>query len=158
MPIVTVILIVKTTFTKKQLKIRENMWWARTSSASWSLFRKAAATAFWKACNLGWSAPKFSSNCISVVAIFIFMQLLWSLINDSAWDGIGDLPPPVLSFPGLSQAGGGGALCVEMGFYADISWESRRNIEINVCGHFHTILLVFEVPYRPWVKWMPEKS
>ena len=27
---------------------------------------------------------------------------------------------------------GGGALCVEMGFYADISWESRCNIEINV--------------------------
>ena len=23
-------------------------------------------------------------------------------------------------------------LCVEMGFYADISWESRCNIEINV--------------------------
>ena len=27
---------------------------------------------------------------------------------------------------------GRGALCVEMGFYADISWESRCNIEINV--------------------------
>ena len=27
---------------------------------------------------------------------------------------------------------GGGALCVEMGFYADISWESRCGIEINV--------------------------
>ena len=27
---------------------------------------------------------------------------------------------------------GAGALCVEMGFYADISWESRCNIEINV--------------------------
>ena len=26
----------------------------------------------------------------------------------------------------------GGALCVEMGFYVDISWESRCNIEINV--------------------------
>ena len=25
-----------------------------------------------------------------------------------------------------------GALCVEMGFYLDISWESRCNIEINV--------------------------
>ena len=24
------------------------------------------------------------------------------------------------------------ALCVEMGFYTDISWESRRNIEINI--------------------------
>ena len=27
---------------------------------------------------------------------------------------------------------GAGALCVEMGFYADIFWESRCNIEINV--------------------------
>ena len=27
---------------------------------------------------------------------------------------------------------GDDALCVEMGFYADISWESRCNIEINV--------------------------
>ena len=26
---------------------------------------------------------------------------------------------------------GGGALCVEMGFYADISWKSRCNIEMN---------------------------
>ena len=26
----------------------------------------------------------------------------------------------------------GGGLCVEMGFYADTSWESRCNIEINV--------------------------
>ena len=25
-----------------------------------------------------------------------------------------------------------GALCVEIGFYADISWESRCNIEISV--------------------------
>ena len=29
-------------------------------------------------------------------------------------------------------AEGGGALCVEMGFYSDISWESICNIEINV--------------------------
>ena len=27
---------------------------------------------------------------------------------------------------------GMGALCFEMGFYGDISWESRWNIEINV--------------------------
>ena len=27
---------------------------------------------------------------------------------------------------------GGGALCVQMGFYEDIFWESRCNIEINV--------------------------
>ena len=26
------------------------------------------------------------------------------------------------------------ALCVEMGFYADISWEPRCNIEIRVCN------------------------
>ena len=31
----------------------------------------------------------------------------------------------------------------EMGFYANISWESRCNIEINVWGHFYNILLVF---------------
>ena len=43
---------------------------------------------------------------------------------------------------------GGGALCVEMGFYADISWEARCNIEINFCPHFYKILLVFEVPYQ----------
>ena len=45
-------------------------------------------------------------------------------------------------------------LCVEMGFYADISWESRCNIEINVWAHFYKILLVFEVPYQPQVKGM----
>ena len=28
-------------------------------------------------------------------------------------------------------------LCVEMGFYAEISWKSRINIEINVCAHFY---------------------
>ena len=44
---------------------------------------------------------------------------------------------------------GGGALCVQMGFYADISRESRCGIEINVCAHFYKILLVFEVPYQP---------
>ena len=52
---------------------------------------------------------------------------------------------------------GEGALCVDMGFYEDISWESRCNIEINVWPHFYKILLVFEVPYRPWVKGMPQK-
>ena len=50
---------------------------------------------------------------------------------------------------------GGGALCVEMGFYADISKESRCNFEINVWTHFYKILLVFEVPQRPRVKGMP---
>ena len=38
------------------------------------------------------------------------------------------------------------ALSVEMGFYADISWESRCKIEINVWPQFYKILLVFEVP------------
>ena len=52
----------------------------------------------------------------------------------------------------------GGALCVEMEFYADISWESRLNIEINVWAHFYTNLLVFEVTYQPQVKGMPGKS
>ena len=33
---------------------------------------------------------------------------------------------------GFGFRGEGGALCVEMGFYADISWESRCGIEINV--------------------------
>ena len=47
-------------------------------------------------------------------------------------------------------------LSVEMGFDADISLESRRNIEINVWAH--TILLVFEVHYQPWVKLMPKKA
>ena len=53
---------------------------------------------------------------------------------------------------------GGGALCVEMGFYTDISWESRCNIEINVRACFYKILLVFEVPYRTQVKGMPQTS
>ena len=54
--------------------------------------------------------------------------------------------------------GKAGALCVEMGFYMDISWESRCNNEINVWAHSDKILLVFEVPYQPRVKGMPEKS
>ena len=49
-------------------------------------------------------------------------------------------------------------LCVEMGFYADISRESRCNIEINVWAYFYKFLLVFEVPYRPQNKGMPGKS
>jgi hypothetical protein len=35
------------------------------------------------------------------------------------------------------------SLCVEMGFYEDISWESRCNIEINVWVYFYKLLLVF---------------
>ena len=49
----------------------------------------------------------------------------------------------VLLQSGLSEPGGpgGGALCVEMGFYVDISWESRCNIEIKVWAHFYKILV-----------------
>ena len=43
-----------------------------------------------------------------------------------------------------------GDMCVEMGFYADISWESECNIEINVWAHFYKISLVFKVPSLPW--------
>ena len=50
------------------------------------------------------------------------------------------------------------SLCVEMGFYADISLESRCNIEINIWTPFYKILSVFKVPYRPRVKGMPGKS
>ena len=49
------------------------------------------------------------------------------------------------------------ALCVEIGFYADIFWESTCNIEING-AHFYKSLLVFDVPYRPQVKGMSGKS
>jgi hypothetical protein len=31
-------------------------------------------------------------------------------------------------------------------------------IEMNVWAHSYKILLVFEVPYQPWVKGMPEKA
>ena len=30
-------------------------------------------------------------------------------------------------------------LCVEVGFYVDISWESRCNIEVNIWAHFYMI-------------------
>ena len=45
-----------------------------------------------------------------------------------------------------------------MGFYTDISLESRCKIEIHVWAHFYKILLVFEVPYWPRVKEMPGKK
>ena len=41
------------------------------------------------------------------------------------------------------------ALCIEMGFYVDIFWESRCNIEINVWAKFLKILLAFEAPHQP---------
>ena len=55
----------------------------------------------------------------------------------------------IIGRAGMSEAGDrgrGGALCVEMVFYADISWESRCNIEIDVWAYFYKILLVFETP------------
>ena len=45
-----------------------------------------------------------------------------------------------------------------MGFYVDISWESRCSSRINVWGHLCQILVVFEVPARPWVKGMSGNS
>ena len=48
--------------------------------------------------------------------------------------------------------GEAGALCIEMAFYADISWKSGCDIKTNVWAHFYTILLVFEVPYWLQVK------
>ena len=45
----------------------------------------------------------------------------------------------------VSKYGGffleGGALCVEIGFYADISYESRCNRKIKVWAHFYKILV-----------------
>ena len=52
----------------------------------------------------------------------------------------------------------GGSIVCQIGFYADISREWRCNLEIDILAYFYRILLVFEVPYRPWVKWMPGKS
>ena len=37
---------------------------------------------------------------------------------------------------------GGGALCFEMGFYVDISWESGCNFEMVFWTHIYKILLV----------------
>ena len=51
-----------------------------------------------------------------------------------------------------------GSLCVQMGFYADISWKSKCNFEINVWAQFYKILVIFVVPYQPQVKMMPEKG
>ena len=45
-----------------------------------------------------------------------------------------------------------------MGFYADISWESRCSSEIKVWGHWCQIFVVFEVPARPLVKRMSGNS
>ena len=45
----------------------------------------------------------------------------------------GQPPPPRVEIGLTDQPKTGErALCVEMGFYADISWESKCNIEINV--------------------------
>ena len=45
-----------------------------------------------------------------------------------------------------------------MGFYTDISWESRCSSEMKVWGHLCHILVVFEVPARPQVKEMSGNS
>ena len=84
-----------------------------------------------------------------MVALLLNMSYLTMVAmhgKAATWVGPSDSPSPLLP------------LCVEMGFYADISWESRCNIEINVWAHFYKILLVFEVPYWPRVKGMPGKS
>ena len=49
-------------------------------------------------------------------------------------------------------------LCIEMGFYADIFWESRYSSEINVWAFFHQILLILKVHCQPWVKGMSGNS
>ena len=78
------------------------------------------------------------------------IQGIWEVVK-SIRDGVCCFNDSSLSRP--SEPGGGrgacGALFVEMGFYGDISWELRCNIEINVGAHFYKILLVFEVPYQP---------
>ena len=48
--------------------------------------------------------------------------------------------PPVNTLHTFGLWKGGGALCVEKGFYADISKESRCNSEIQVWAHFYKIL------------------
>ena len=45
-----------------------------------------------------------------------------------------------------------------MGFYADISWESRCCSEIKVWSHLCQIFVVFEVPTQPLVKGMSGNS
>ena len=45
-----------------------------------------------------------------------------------------------------------------MGFYANISWESRWTSEMKVWGHLCHILVVFEVPAWPQVKEMSGTS
>ena len=73
----------------------------------------------------------------SVFAI-IEQTSLWSIMKaDQKW-------PPSFCFLRKQLEGrwaecleGGGALCVEMEFYADIYWESKCNIEINVWPHFY---------------------
>ena len=41
-----------------------------------------------------------------------------------------------------------------IGFYTDISWETRCSSEIKIWGHLFKILEVFEVPAQPQVKGM----
>ena len=57
---------------------------------------------------------------------------------------------------GLKTRGGGTVFW--MGFYADISWESRCSNEIKVWGHLCQILVVFKIPAQPRVKGMSGNS
>ena len=58
---------------------------------------------------------------------------------------------------GQSVIQGTHTLCVEMGMYADISWESRCNIEILKC--LSSLLLDFVAFWsQPQVKMMPRKT
>ena len=52
----------------------------------------------------------------------------------------------------------GGGTVFWIGFYADISWESRYSSEIKIWGHLCQILIVFEVPARPQVKGMSKTT
>ena len=59
---------------------------------------------------------------------------------------------------GLKIQEGGWPRSILVGFYADIFWESRCSIRINVWHHFYKILLVFDVHYQVRVKVMSGKS
>ena len=56
---------------------------------------------------------------------------------------------PLPTNPIKSGGGGVGALCVDIGFYADISKESRCNSEINVWAHFYKKKYFFNVLADP---------
>ena len=93
---------------------------------------------------------------------FMMEKLLTIQSWRKVWKSLGEvlmwwhnLPPFSEWDKMISQNWEGGALCVKVGFYANISCESRCNIEINVWAHFYKI---FEVPYQARVKGMHGKS